>query len=207
MDTLETIFRPLINMINRRISMTTPARELCDELNNKVIALRVKNTGLAAYCQVRRNALSLMSEYENEPDVIITGSPLALVRLSGTEGEKAIRDGSVELSGDTDVAQSFQKLLRFGKPDVEEELSHVIGDVAAHKLGEAARGLAAWGKQASNTLRQNVSEYLQEESRDVPTRYEVDSFSSKVDTLRDDVDRCEARLARLEAASDNTKEA
>ncbi len=206
MDTLETIFRPLINMINRRIAMTTPARDLCTELHDKVIALRVKNTGLSAYCKVRRNALSLMSEYSDEPDVVITGSLLALARLAGDDGEAAIRDGSVELTGDTEIAQAFQKLLHFGKPDIEEELSHIIGDVAAHQLGEAARGLAAWSRQARTTVRQNVSEYLQEESRDVPSRYEVDSFNSRVDTLRDDIDRFDARLTRLEAQNNKSKD-
>ena len=194
-------------MINRRIAMTTPARELCDELHDSVIALRVKNTGLAAYCQVRRNALSLMSEFDGEPKVVISGSLFALARLAGESGEAAIRDGSVELSGDTESAQAFQKLLRYGRPDIEEELSHIVGDVAAHQLGTAARGIAAWTRQAGTTLRQNVSEYLQEESRDVPTRYEVETFNSKVDTLRDDVARFEARLARLDAARNNGKEA
>jgi ubiquinone biosynthesis protein UbiJ len=43
----------------------------------------------------------------------------------------------------------------------------------------------------------NIREYLQEEGRDAPSRYEVDAFSSNVSTLRDDVDRVEARLNRL----------
>ena len=48
---------------------------------------------------------------------------------------------------------------------------------------------------------QNLSEYLQEESRAVPSRYEADRFRGRVDTLRDDVARFEARLKRLEAES------
>ena len=46
-------------------------------------------------------------------------------------------------------------------------------------------------------MRGNVREYLQEESRDVPSRYEVERFTRDVGALRDDVDRLEARLARL----------
>ena len=40
----------------------------------------------------------------------------------------------------------------------------------------------------------NVREYLQEESRDVPSRYEVERFADEVGRLRDDVDRLEARI-------------
>jgi ubiquinone biosynthesis protein UbiJ len=43
----------------------------------------------------------------------------------------------------------------------------------------------------------NIREYLQEESRDVPSRYEVDQFSKRVNELRDDVDRLAARIGRL----------
>jgi ubiquinone biosynthesis protein UbiJ len=45
----------------------------------------------------------------------------------------------------------------------------------------------------------NVREYLQEESREVPTRYEVDRFTQQVGALRDDVERIAARLSRLES--------
>jgi ubiquinone biosynthesis protein UbiJ len=43
----------------------------------------------------------------------------------------------------------------------------------------------------------NVREYLQEESGDVPSRYEVEKFAGQVNVLRDDVDRVEARINRL----------
>ena len=48
----------------------------------------------------------------------------------------------------------------------------------------------------------NIREYVQEESRDVPSRYETERFSSRVDSLRDDVDRLEARLNRLNPLKD-----
>jgi len=198
MDTLETVFRPLINMVNRRISVTTPARELTEELNGAVIALRVQNTGLAAYFQIRRQSITMTGEFAGDPDVAISGSLLGLMRLATDDGEEAIRDGSVDLTGDTEIAQGFQRLLRFGRPDIEEELSHVIGDAAAHQVGELARGLGDWARQARSTIGQNISEYLQEESRDVPSRYEVEAFADDVDRLRDDVDRLAAKISHLE---------
>jgi ubiquinone biosynthesis protein UbiJ len=44
-------------------------------------------------------------------------------------------------------------------------------------------------------------EYLQEEGRDLPTPTEVEEFLADVDRLRDDAERLEARLARLESRS------
>jgi len=198
MDTLETFLRPLTTLVNRQIKATTPARELCVELDGKVMAVRVKDTGLTAYICVCPDEIALLSDIDGDPDVAITGSILSLARLAGSSGEDAIRDGSLELIGDAEVTKAFQKLLSYGRPDIEEELSGVIGDVAAHRLGEVARSVGSWGKEAGATLRQNIAEYLQEERRDLPSRYEVEAFTSKVGELRDDVARIEARLNQLE---------
>ena len=109
--------------------------------------------------------------------------------------------GDVDLSGDAATAQRFQKLLDLAQPDIEEELSRVIGDVAAHRIAEIARGVGKWARDARATMGGNIREYLQEESREVPTRYEVERFTQQVGTLRDDVERIAARLKRLESNS------
>ncbi len=197
MNPLEALLRPIVSIVNRQIRLTTPARELCAELDGSVIAVRVKNTALAMYFQVGADAIHLSSEFDDEPDAVISGSLLSLASLAS--GEAAIRSGEVELRGDAELAQSFQQLWRLARPDLEEELSRLVGDAPAHGIGEAARRIGKWGRDARDTIHQNVSEYLQEESRAVPSRYEVDAFQRKVDTLRDDVARLGARIGILES--------
>ncbi len=197
MNALEAALRPIASLLNRNIAESTPARELCQKLSGTVVAIRVRNTALAAYFVVNDEALDLVTSSADEPDVVITGSIITLARMAGQSGEAAIRDGSLDLTGDAETAGEFQQLLAFAKPDVEEELSGIVGDVAAHRLGEIARGVGRWGRDARSTMGANIREYLQEESRDAPSRYEVDTFTTNVSTLRDDVDRVEARLNRL----------
>jgi ubiquinone biosynthesis protein UbiJ len=60
------------------------------------------------------------------------------------------------------------------------------------------RQVADWGRRSGAIMAANVREFLQEESRDLPSRYEMDRFERDVQTLRDDVERTEARLRRLE---------
>ena len=189
MDPLDALLRPLVKILNRNIAQTTPARELCRELSGTIVAVRVTDSALAAWFVVHDDMLSIESGLDAEPDVLLEGSLLT--------GEAAIRDGSLSLSGDAERADRFQRLLMLAKPDLEEELSGVVGDIAAHRLGEMARGLGRWGRDARRTLGENIREYLQEESRDAPSRYEVDRFTADVNTLRDDVARVEARLNRL----------
>lgn len=199
MDALETILRPLAGVMNRQIRMRTPARELCAELDGRVFAVRVRNTALVAYFVIGPTQVFLHTQTDGDPDVVVCGSLLSLARLAGSDNEALFRNGSVDLSGDALLAQQFRKLLNYSRPDLEEELSVVVGDVVAHNVGNLVRGATAWGRQASGTIAQNIGEYFQEESRSVPSRYEVDSFRAEVSKLRDDVARFEARLRSLEA--------
>jgi ubiquinone biosynthesis protein UbiJ len=201
MNPLEAALRPVASLLNRNIRATTPARELCEKLDGSVIAVRVRNTALATWFLVHEDCLELTTECDAEPDVVISGSLLTLARMSGESGVNALRDGSLELTGDAHIADRFQRLLLFAKPDIEEELSGVIGDATAHKLGELARGISQWGRDARSTMGANIREYLQEESRDAPSRYELDRFVSDVNALRDDVERLEARINRLRGDS------
>lgn len=196
MDPLETLLRPLAALLNRQIQANTPAREVCVDLDGRVLAVRVRDTSLAMFIIVDSAEIHLASEYGNDPDVVLTGSLLSLARLASAGSDAEIRGGMIDLTGDAGIAQQFQKLLRYGRPDLEEELSGALGDVVAHNVGEIARGIASWGREARATMRQNVAEYLQEESRSVPSRYEFDSFRNSVESLRDGVARVEARLNR-----------
>ena len=197
MDPLETFLRPLASAINRNINEITRARELCRQLDGAVVAIRVRDTALTAFFEIRDDAIELASEAKHEPDVIVSGSLIALARLAAGGDENALRSGEVDLTGDIEKAQAFQRLLASARPDIEEELSRVIGDTAAHSLGELARGLGDWARDARSTMGNNLREYLQEESGKVPTKDEVDAFASEVNSLRDDVERLAARVERL----------
>ena len=195
MDPLQALLRPVAVLINRQIATSTPARELCVELEGRVVAVRVRDSALAAYFHVHSDRIDLTGVKDEDPDVVITGSLLSLAKLGGSGAIEAIRDGSVELHGDARTAQAFQLLLFHGKPDLEEELAGIIGDSAAHGIGEFSRRFKSWGEDAARTMSQNVGEYLQEESDAVPSRGEMAQFRKDVGRLRDDVARLEARLA------------
>jgi len=199
MNPLEAALRPVAGILNRNIRETTPARELCRKLDGAVIAIRVRDTALATWFIVHDDMLDLTTDHEDEPDVLITGSLFTLARMAGSSGMSALRRGELEITGDAHTAERFQRLLALAKPDIEEELSGIVGDAAAHRVGEVARGLSRWARDARDTMSANIREYLQEESRDVPSRYEIERFAGDVGTLRDDVDRLEARIRRLRA--------
>lgn len=190
---------PLESILNRNIAGSAAARSLCKRLEGKVLALRFTDLPLSISFRSDGERMTLDTMQPEEASATLSGTPLSFMQLAGATPEAALRTGAVHIEGDAEVAQAFSELLKAARPDLEEELSRVVGDVAAHQIGNVARSVLAFGRRASDTFTQNVAEYLQEEGRDLPTRIEADEFIVGVDKLRDDAERLEARLALLEA--------
>ena len=138
-------------------------------------------------------------------DAVISGSPFALFKLL-TEGAGRAAGpppdrarASAHVAGDAEVAGRYRELFALARPDLEEELSRLVGDLPARRLSLAAQGAISWIGKLGRTVGENVAEYLQEESRDLvrPGPRSRNSLQG-VDRLRDTADRVEARLARIE---------
>ena len=195
------LLTPLESLLNRNIAGSAAARVACQRLNGKTLAVNVtgapSNTLLSLYFKSDGDRIAISTKNEAPVSATLSGTPLAYLSMVGKQPENVLRSGAIRIEGDAEVAQAFRDLLAAAQPDFEEELSRVVGDVAAHQLGKMAKDAFAFGERVASTFAQNVSEYLQEESRDTVTRIEVDEFNEAVDQLRDAVDRAAARLHNL----------
>ena len=132
-------------------------------------------------------------------DVSIRGAPLSLLRFALTpEREALILDDDVTLGGDIGLATRLQQVAARIDVDFEEALAQRIGDVPAHELVRALLGFRVWAQDAGSSLLADVSEFLRHESGMTPLGEEVERFAQQVDDLRDDVERLDARIIRLE---------
>lgn len=131
-------------------------------------------------------------------DATIAGSPLALWQLARGQTAERGSSNAAQVRGDAEVANSYRRLFTLARPDVEEELSRLVGDFPARRLSLLATRTLAWARHARRTAGENVAEYLQEESRDLVNKPELQEFLHNVDRLREMADRIEARLSRLE---------
>ena len=91
----------------------------------------------------------------------------------------------------------FRELVQLLRPDPEEELALLIGDIPAHQLGRLARLGASFSVRAAETTLRNLAEYWAHERGDLVSRNEGEQFLRGVDALREDTDRLQARLALL----------
>ncbi|HEX19826.1 MAG TPA: sterol-binding protein, partial [Acidiferrobacteraceae bacterium] len=131
-------------------------------------------------------------------DVTIGGDiPVFTKLVFGESLPSGFGAGELQIAGDFDLGHRFKKILDQVEIDWEEELSHYVGDVMAHKLSLMLRDTRSWVRHARQTLMQDVAEYLQEETRDLPKQREVDAFIRGVDEIRSDTERMQQRIQRL----------
>jgi ubiquinone biosynthesis protein UbiJ len=193
----DSTFKPFESLLNRGIRESTSATSLCERLDGRSLKICVDHVGVNILLEADDGQLRVSGGTDEAADATLTGSPPGLLRLLDTAPEAAIRDGSVRIDGDADVATDFSELLRFARPDIEEELSRIVGDPVARQLGNLARGVSAWAARARHTTARSLADYLQEESRDLPAPAEVAEFCQQVDDIANDVERAQLRLRKL----------
>jgi ubiquinone biosynthesis protein UbiJ len=132
------------------------------------------------------------------PAVTLRLTPGLALRLAARD-EAAWQE--VAAAGDTDFASTINQLARNLRWDVEEDLSRVFGDIAAHRMGETGRTIRRWGEESAEGIARSLAEYWTEERPLVATARAVREFAGEVDALRDDVARLEKRIEILSSRS------
>jgi len=182
----------LEKLLNRGLPRSPRARQLCATLSGRSVAIVVPDI---LRLRVSSNGQTLTVMRDDAPaDATLRGGALSLLALASDSAQAVIQRGDVAISGDSEVAQGYRELAQLLRPDLEEELSLLIGDVPAHQLGRLARLAAGWSGRAADTTLRNLAEYLGHERGDLVSRNEGEQFLRGVDALRESVDRLQARL-------------
>lgn len=183
------------NLLNRGLPRSPRAQGLCLELAGRSVAIDIRDiTGVIV---ASTGAALKVTRRAGPADARISGGPLGLLSLAAEAGEAVLQRGEVRIEGDAEVAGKFRELGRLLRPDLEEELSLVLGDVPAHQIGRVARAAVGWMRKAGTTTALNLAEYLAHEKGDLVSRSEANHFLQGVDTLREHVDRLAARIDLL----------
>lgn len=188
------------NLLNRNLPRSPRAQELCAALAGKRVRVEARGVGWVLTAECLKTSLRLTKNDPAPADAEISGSPFSLAALAGDDPEEVIRRGDVTIRGDAELAQRFRELAALLRPDVEEELSRLIGDSPAHHVLRLVQTVTGFGRRAAYTGVRNITEYLAHERRDLVPRAEAEDFHRGVERLREDLDRLEARTVSLEQA-------
>ncbi|MBI2311476.1 MAG: ubiquinone biosynthesis protein [Betaproteobacteria bacterium] len=137
---------------------------------------------------------------EVSPEVTFSLTPGLLLRILVAD-ERAFQE--VQTAGDAAFATEIFYLSKNLRWDAEEDLSHLVGDILAHRIVQTGARIMGWRAQAMLSLARNLAEYWTEEQPLLAKGRQVEAFVKDVDTLRDDVERLEKRVERLTRTIEN----
>ena len=144
--------------------------------------------------QILNDGSLAIAAQHTEPDATIYLPPsLALRLMAGDESAKS----HIKIDGDTHLAAEFSKVLQNMRWDIEEDLSHFTGDIAAFKIGELSKKAFSEMRQQSINAAEMLTEFWQEEKPMLAKKRHLEQFNTDVDTLKSDVARFEKRLQKL----------
>jgi ubiquinone biosynthesis protein UbiJ len=124
--------------------------------------------------------------------------------LSANLAMDFLRDGSagamrrVRIEGDAALATAIAGLARQLRWDVEEDLSQVIGDLAAHRVSATVRSAAAGGRDLMDRARTSTLQWLVHDDGALVGRAALESFRDDLRRLRDDLERLAKRVERMD---------
>ncbi len=185
--------------INRYIALDDNFTSILAPLNGKVVAITITPFNETIYLCPTADSIQCLDYLPTPADTQLTGSLIALGLMGlSSKPMNAFFSGEVTIEGDINTGRKFQEL--FDKLDInlEGKLARFTGETVAHNLADFFRAGKNWSRESLETFKLNASEFLQEETQDLPAKPEAELFYAEVDELRMDFDRLQSRIERLE---------
>ena len=177
-------------IINHVLTQNEWMKDELIQFKNKIIQLQVEPFML----QFKVNDLGQLvsCDIQEHADTNISLTSQAFIRMVVTKQKK-----DITVSGDVDLANTFSKIMLKARWDYEEDLSYLVGDIAAVEITKITKALARDGKKGLQSVAENFVEYWQEEKQILTTKAEVEKFNSAVDEIQETFSRVEAKINEL----------
>ncbi len=190
----------LEKLVNSVLRIASETDQLLAPLAEKTVKLHINPPEFDLVMYFSEQGIQILENYQGDIDVELSGSPVAfgLMSLSG-KPTRALFSGKVSMQGDSQVGHHFQQLFESLDIDWQQQLSRIIGTHPAKRIMDFIGQSSQWFSETNDAMQEDVSEYLQEESRLLPAQPEADMFFDNIDQLRADVDRLEAKVKRLQS--------
>ncbi|MFI3196669.1 MAG: SCP2 sterol-binding domain-containing protein [Methylococcaceae bacterium] len=189
----------LSSALNQYLALANNREEFLAPLVGKVIAVTVTPFNETIYLCPSQDSIQLLDSVTHPADTTLIGSLFALGLMGFSDKpERAIFSGDVKIEGDIHTGRKLQRL--FNKLDIglEAKLAPFTGSQLAQQVSRLFQSGRSWSKATLDTWRLNLTEFLQEETRDLPASPEVLSYYQQVDELRCAADRLQSRVDRLQ---------
>ncbi|MDP3087022.1 MAG: hypothetical protein Q8M99_02340 [Methylotenera sp.] len=181
----------LTRLLQHLISQNSWTNSILQPFSGKSVQF---NSGqMSASVVILENGSLAIAGETNVADAIVTIPPSLLIRLIAKDESAKMQ---ISIAGDTHLASEFAKVFANMRWDYEDDLSKIVGDIPANKIGSITREAVYSVKETSINLAEMLSEYWQEENPIIAKKNHLEEFNTQVDTLRSDVARFEKKLGQ-----------
>ncbi|OMG67614.1 SCP2 domain-containing protein [Stutzerimonas balearica] len=184
--------------LNRVLRLDPTALPRLARLAGRIIEIDCSAPAMQLFVLVEEDGLRLASSWAADADCRLRAPASSLVRLLVSRQKTAVlHEPQVSIDGDSGVLMSLAEVLQDLELDWEYEASRWLGPVGAQLLGTGVRTPSRWLRESGDSLRQDLADYLTEESRALVGQQEAEARFSEIDELKLALDRLEARIERL----------
>lgn len=187
--------------LNRVLRLDGTALPRLQALSGKVIAVQCQSPTLELFILPSGDGLRLAAQWHAPADCTLTAPAASLARLALSRDKTAVlHRPDVSLDGDSAALLQLAEILQDLELDWEYEVSRWLGPVATTLLASHLRSRVSLATNGAASLRQDLADYLAEESRTLVGQREADVRFAELDRLKLALDRLEARIERLTSA-------
>jgi ubiquinone biosynthesis protein UbiJ len=190
------------NLLTKYLESDPEVASQLHELEGQVLLLNLTDLN-QEYLITPTHSSIIVTEHQDNGDVneitaTVYSDVVTLLCLGfGADYQSMFQNAALKIDGHAELADRLRTILMSIDIDWEEIASKYVGDPFAYQLGVLTRRAKNYKQRSIENFRSDVSEYLQEESRLVPTRAEIERFLNEVDALDADIERLKARTCRL----------
>lgn len=188
------------DMLNKALDLDPATRLQLNQQVGKSILVNVQfpNISILVFLDEGKVRLTPSEDHLNHTaNATVTATSFDFIKQA-LNAQQVISQSGLQLEGDVFFLHELQKIGQQIDIDWEYGLSQFVGDITASQIGQGLRSLFSFAKQAASAFLDNGSQFLREDAKILPQQWQVDDYVEEVQELRSDIERLEARIARLQ---------
>jgi ubiquinone biosynthesis accessory factor UbiJ len=184
--------------LNALLSANPEAKTELSRLSGISLQFKLSELATPLTLQISEQAFSVVAGGHQPFDCRITARLSALLKLRDpNQLIPLIRSGQLDIEGDLALLHRLVSGFTLIEWDLEEQLSHAVGDVVAHAILRRVRRRRRWLQQQAQQQREWLRELLVEVWRLLPSHAEAVPFFQAIAQLQADTQRLAHRLQVL----------
>lgn len=147
--------------INQVLYLDKESPSRVKKLQGKLLQVDLKGLAITLFFTFKYGNVKVSLHADDEPDTIISGTPVALFSMAEPEEANwGLPESKVTINGDASLARDLERIFSKLEPDWESPLIGVLGDTAGYQAAQGIRHGVEAAKSTAKTLGDMLSNYV-----------------------------------------------